>query len=102
MTQQAAAAFIARVESDEEFALALDALKSDPNQVLALIRAEGFELEPEEVRDAFFEHYGSQLSEEDLAAIAGGLSSDATNGIIVGSIAAGIAISVGASAAAAA
>ena len=77
MTQQAAIAFIARVESDEAFALALEALKEDPNEVLAFIREAGFDIDPEEVRAAFLEHYGASLSEEQLAAIAGGLENDA-------------------------
>jgi hypothetical protein len=50
----------------------LTALKGDPTAVQALVVAEGFETTPEQIRDVFLDTFGSELSEEQLAAIAGG------------------------------
>ena len=74
MSQQQAEAFIARVQEDPEFAERLAALKGDPAAAQALVVAEGFDATPEEIREAFLETFGAELSEEQLAAIAGGLS----------------------------
>ena len=74
MSQQQAEAFIARVQEDPEFAERLSALKDDPAAAQALVAAEGFDATPEEIREAFVEAFGAELSEEQLAAIAGGLS----------------------------
>ncbi len=67
-----AEAFIARVQEDPDFAERLTALKDDPSAVQALIAEEGFEATPEQIRDVFLDTFGSELSEEQLAAIAGG------------------------------
>ena len=83
MSAQQAEAFIARVQEDPDFAERLAALKDDPAAVQALVAAEGFDATPEEIREAFLETFGSELSEEQLAAIAGGLSYDDTT-IIIG------------------
>jgi hypothetical protein len=48
------------------------------------------------------ERCGEYLNEEQLAAVAGGLTPDQTTGVMVGAIAAGMAITITASAAAAA
>jgi len=72
MSQQQAEAFIARVQEDPEFAERLSALKGDPAAAHALVVAEGFDATPEEIREAFVEAFGADLSEEQLAAIAGG------------------------------
>jgi predicted ribosomally synthesized peptide with nif11-like leader len=72
MSQQQAEAFIARVQEDPEFAERLSALKDDPAAAQALVVAEGFDATPDEIREAFLEVFGAELSEEQLAAIAGG------------------------------
>ncbi|MBM3668773.1 MAG: Nif11-like leader peptide family natural product precursor [Actinobacteria bacterium] len=72
MSQQQAEAFIARVQEDPEFAERLSALKDDPAAAQALVVAEGFDATPEEIREAFLEAFGAELSEEQLAAITGG------------------------------
>ena len=72
MTGHNAEAFIARVQDDPEFADRLIALREDPAAVQALIAKEGFEATPEQIRDVFIDTFGSELSEEKLAAIAGG------------------------------
>ena len=103
MSNESVEALFNRLSTDDDFAGELAAVKADPAAVQQLIADAGFDVTPEEVRDAFLEHYGDQLTEEQLAAVAGGLSNDAQNGIMVGSIAAGIvAVSVAGAAAAAA
>ena len=41
--------------------------------VRTLVAEEAFDATPEEIRDVFLEAFGSELTEEQLAAIAGGL-----------------------------
>ena len=94
MSVQQAEAFIAQVQKDPDFADRLAALKDDPKAVQALVAAEGFDATPEEIRDAFLEAFGSELSEEQLAAIAGGLN-DLTEGEMSG-IYAGMAVTAAA------
>jgi predicted ribosomally synthesized peptide with nif11-like leader len=101
MSQQQAEAFIARVQEDPEFAERLTALKDDPTAVHALVVAEGFDATPEEIREAFVEAFGAELSEEQLAAIAGGMS-DLEIGLTVGAVAAAPAIAKAVAVAAAA
>ena len=82
MSQQQAEAFIARVQEDPEFADRLAALKDDPAAAQALVAAEGFDATPDEVREAFLEAFGAELSEEQLAAIAGGVIYEPGNEVI--------------------
>jgi len=93
MTIEQAEAFVTRLESDSAFADQLAELKASPEQVMELVRTEGFDATPEEIREVFLEHFGSELSEEQLAAIAGGLSSEQTGNIITG---VGVTVAVGA------
>lgn len=103
MSNESAEAFFDRLSTDEAFAEELAAVRTDPAAVQALISEAGFAVDPAEVRDVFLEQFGDQLTEEQLAAVAGGLSSDAANGIMVGSIAGAMVITgVAAGAAAAA
>ena len=72
--------------------------------ILAILEREQVECTPAQIRDAFLERYGSELDEEQLAAIAGGVSAagiGAAVGLSAG-IAVGTAVGVGAAAAAAA
>ena len=73
MSVEQAEAFMNRVESDEAFAAELDSLKGDQAAVQAAVVAAGFDATPDEIRDAFVDRFGDQLTEEQLAAIAGGL-----------------------------
>jgi len=73
MSVEQAEAFMDRVESDEAFAAELDSLKDDQAAVQAAVVAAGFDATPDEIRDAFVDRFGDQLTEEQLAAIAGGL-----------------------------
>ena len=73
MSVEQAEAFMDRVESDEAFAAELESLKDDQAAVQAAVVAAGFDATPEEIRDAFVDRFGDQLTEEELAAIAGGV-----------------------------
>jgi predicted ribosomally synthesized peptide with nif11-like leader len=84
MSVQQAEAFIARVQEDPDFAERLNALKDDPAAVQALVVAEGFDATPEEIFSVFLETFGSELSEEQLAAVAGGF--DEATFVVVGGI----------------
>lgn len=81
MSLEQAEAFLARVQSDEDFATKLSDSRDNPAAVQALIAAEGFDTTPEEIKDVVLESLGDELSEEQLAAIAGGLSSVESAGI---------------------
>ena len=78
MSVQQAEAFVARVQEDPDFADRLFALREDPAAVQALVAAEGFDATPEEIREVFLETFAGELSEEQLAAIAGGVSAAGT------------------------
>ena len=83
MSDDAVAEFFDRLENDEAFAQQIADLREDPAAVQAAITAAGFEVNPEDVREAFLERYGSMLSEEQLAAVAGGLSNGEVIGVAV-------------------
>ena len=73
MSVEQAEAFMDRVESDEAFAAELASLKDDQAAVQAAVVAAGFDATPEEIRDAFVDRFGDQLTDEQLATIAGGI-----------------------------
>lgn len=89
MSAQEADRFIARLNSDPALAQQLDALKDNPDGLYEVVRAEGFDATPEEIKAAFLEEMSQYLDEEQLAAVAGGLSGEAIGGIVGGTIAAG-------------
>jgi predicted ribosomally synthesized peptide with nif11-like leader len=72
MSQTDAVGFLERVESDESFARELEALKDNPDGVYEKVKAAGFDAEPEEIREAFVERYGAELTPEQLDQIAAG------------------------------
>ena len=73
MSVEQAEAFMNRLESDEAFAAELASMKDDQAAVQAAVVAAGFDATPDEIRDAFADRFGDQLTEEQLATIAGGL-----------------------------
>lgn len=101
MTAQQAEAFIDRLRSDDVFAGDLVALSGDPVAVHAFAAAAGFDASPEEIRDAFMEVFSDHLTEEQLAAIAGGMSGGAIATVTVLSVGLAGAAVAGAAAAAA-
>lgn len=100
MTQEATAALFARLDTDEAFASSLADLRNDPAAVQAAIKDAGYDVTPEEVRAAFLERYGSELTEEQLAAVAGGIDEGAAIGISAGAVGAVVVLGLAASAAA--
>jgi len=111
MSASEADRFIAELLSNQELAKKLTDLGSDPAAAYAEVQAQGFDVTPEELRDATLEFAGQYMDEDELEAIAGGLSAGATAGIAVGAaatgavaggIGVGVAIAVTGSAAAAA
>lgn len=100
MSVQSADAFIERLTSDTGFADRIYELREDPEAVHALVAESGFDATPDEIRDAMLEQFGSELSEEQLAAIAGGMG---TVGIVATTVSAvGLGVAAAGAAAAAA
>jgi predicted ribosomally synthesized peptide with nif11-like leader len=91
--------FLDRIAADAELADRLASHTDDPHMVFAMVTEMGFDATPDEIRDAFFERNMRELTEEQLASIAGGIS-DAQ--IATAVIFSGLTIAVTASAAAAA
>lgn len=92
MSSEAAVAFIDRIEADEAFAERIASLRGDQAAVLGAIRDAGFDTSPEEVKVAVVARYGTELTPEQLDAIAGG--ADIDWGIALGT-AAGVTLLVG-------
>jgi predicted ribosomally synthesized peptide with nif11-like leader len=92
MSVKDAEAFMERAESDRDFAAEIEALGMDQDAVVAKIREAGYDVTPEEMKEAFLDRYGAELTPEQLDAVAAGLSSEAEIGIGVagGVVAAGI------------
>jgi hypothetical protein len=67
-----ATALLDRIEHDAQLAAELEALRADPQAVLASARVRGFDVSPDEVRVALLERYGDELPPEILAAISAG------------------------------
>jgi predicted ribosomally synthesized peptide with nif11-like leader len=82
MTLASANAVIDRMEVDEDFANRVkDA--GGPEGSIAVLSSEGFDVTPADMRDAFVDRFGDQLSQEQLDAIAAGAD---TGELIMGTI----------------
>jgi predicted ribosomally synthesized peptide with nif11-like leader len=88
MSQADAVAFLERVESDESFAKQLESAKDNPDAVVEKVRSAGFDASPDEIREAFTDRYGIELTQEQLDQIAAGSDVDpaALGGAIGGSL----------------
>ena len=96
MSEEGAIAFLDRVEGDEGFARELESLRDDPPAVVEKIHAAGFNATPDEIRQAFIERYGTELTPEQLDQIAAGVEP----GVVFGAgVAAGVVILTAAAAA---
>jgi predicted ribosomally synthesized peptide with nif11-like leader len=104
MSTEAAEAFLDKIEQDEAFAAELEGLRGNWQEALERIRSAGFDVSEAEVREAFLERYGAELSPEQLDALAAGIDETAATaaGVAIGATAAGAAVVVGFIAAAAA
>ena len=85
MSQEQAVAFLERLESDEDFARELRSIREDPVAVGERVHAAGFDATPDEIREAFIERYGSELTPEQLDQIAAGADAGLIAGEVVGS-----------------
>lgn len=83
MSEAAASAFLNQLEDDEEFAVTLESLKDDPSSVYSAVRAAGFDATPEEIKMAFMERFGSELTPEQLETIAAGIDGSTVLNLVV-------------------
>jgi predicted ribosomally synthesized peptide with nif11-like leader len=100
MSTASAQSLFDRLEEDDAFASQLSERRDDADAVQAMIREAGFEVTPEEMHEIFLERYGADLTEEQLEAIAGGVTgAEIAAGTILGGVAVvGIAVSAAAAA----
>jgi hypothetical protein len=90
MTRASAEAAVDRMESDEAFAARIKGAGGrEPS--LGVLRANGFDVTADDMRDVFLDRFGDQLTTEQLDAVSGGLDD-------AGAQALGIALGVGAGA----
>jgi predicted ribosomally synthesized peptide with nif11-like leader len=74
VTTEAAHALLDRVASDKAFSAELAGLGGGvPPEAMARIRAEGFDVTEDEVREAYLERYGDQLTPEQVEKVAAGV-----------------------------
>lgn len=76
MAHAQAELFLDRVESDLDLATRLAAAADRPHMVFALVTEMGFDVTPDEIRNAFLERSLRRLTEHELAAVAAGLTHD--------------------------
>ena len=87
MTSSAAAAALDRMESDEAFAQRLKEA-GGPEASIELLKSEGFDVTPDDMRDAALDRYGDQMTAEQLDALAAGVDDRLVNmGIFLGAFA---------------
>ena len=87
MSQEQAVAFLDRVEEDEVFAKELESLREDAPAVIEKVHTAGFDATPEEIREAFLDRYGIELTQEQLDQIAAG-----TDPAVVGGVTAAVTV----------
>jgi hypothetical protein len=63
------------MELDEDFANRVKGA-GGPDASISMVRSEGFDVTPEDMRDAVLDRFGDQLTEEQLNAIAAGVDSE--------------------------
>jgi predicted ribosomally synthesized peptide with nif11-like leader len=84
MSQEAASAFLDRVETDDKFVNDLDSVKEDPNAVYEKVRTAGFDTTPEEIRAQVLDRYGAELTPEQLDQVAAGMDTLDAFGAVIG------------------
>jgi predicted ribosomally synthesized peptide with nif11-like leader len=95
MSKAAADAFLERAETDETFRTEFESLGSDQSAVLEHVREAGYDVDSDDVLEAFTERYGVELSPEQLDAIAAGDDAGLIAGAVVGGVlGAGVAVGV--------
>lgn len=84
MSVQDAEAFMDRAESDRDFAAEIEALGMNQDAVITKIREAGYDVTADDMREAFLDRYGAELTPEQLDAVAAGLDSGVEIGLGVG------------------
>jgi len=103
MSSQNAEAFIDRLMTDEAMAERFAAMANDPEAVRAALAEEGIDAEPLEIFDAMVDKFDMEMTEEQLAAVAGGMDGAQIAAIAVASAGGAVlvaGVAVGAAAAA--
>jgi predicted ribosomally synthesized peptide with nif11-like leader len=85
MTVAAAHAFLDQIQSDEALASELATMSGDPAALLARVRAAGFDVSLDELREAVLDRYGATLTDEQHDFLAGGLDTGLLAFVIRGS-----------------
>jgi predicted ribosomally synthesized peptide with nif11-like leader len=91
MSQADAVSFLERLESDENFAKELESVRENPPAVVEKVHAAGFDATPDEIREAFADRYGAELTPEQLDQIAAGADPVAIGVAVGGALAIGAA-----------
>ncbi len=95
MSAQEADRFIERTASDKDFQTRIEKIANDTKAVYELVKSEGFDCTPDEIKEAFMNAYASELTPEQLETVTAGLSESQALGIGIGGGAAAIAVGVG-------
>jgi len=103
MTRIAADAALDRMEADPAFGerIKVAGEAGRPDDSLAILRDQGFDVTTMDMRDALIDRYGDALSAEQLDALAGGIDNVAAAFIAVGGTIVGIGGAIAAGSAAA-
>ena len=91
MSDQEATRFIDDLQTDVEFLTEMSKLKGNPDAAFNAVISRGYDVTKEEITEAYLEFASSNLSDNELNAVAAGLSDAATIGIAVGGAAGGMA-----------
>jgi predicted ribosomally synthesized peptide with nif11-like leader len=102
MSNQTAEQFIDRLVDDEVLAEKFAAMVNDPEAVRAALAAEGVDAEPLEIFDAMVDKFDIEMTEEQLAAVAGGMDGAQIAAIAVASASGAVLVTAAAVGAAAA
>ena len=74
MSEAEASRFIAATQNDKELSNELEKLKDDPQKLIQAIKSRGYDVTPEEIREAVLENIAPRVSESELQTIAAGLN----------------------------
>lgn len=90
MSETEATRFINDMQNDSEFAAEMHKLRNNPTAAYQMVKDKGYNATTEEISAAFLEFSATCMSEENLEAIAAGLSKF-DKGLIAGSVVGGAA-----------
>src|SRR5690348_6921228 len=81
-----AQAFIERAETDEVFAKDIESIGMNPDAVIAKLHEAGYDVTSDELREAFLDRYGAELTPEQLDLVAAGSDAELIGGAVVGGV----------------